>query len=142
MAYCSVADLVARFSETEIAQLTDVESRETVDDTVALAAIVEAGGVIDSYLAAHYALPITDAVPSQISAVCLDIARYRLYDDHAPEAVRKRYEDAIAWLRLVMDGRIRLALTAPTVDALTGGMAYSVPADDTDSPVFTRLVWS
>jgi phage gp36-like protein len=142
MAYCSVADLVARFSETEIAQLTDVEDRETVNDAVALAAIVEAGGVIDSYLGALYALPIIDTVPSQISAVCLDIARYRLYDDHAPETVRKRYEDAISWLKLVMDGRIRLAISAPATDALTGGMAYSIPADDTDNPAFTRLVWS
>jgi hypothetical protein len=69
MAYCSVADLVARFSETEIAQLTDVEDRETVNDAVALAAITEAGGVIDSYLGAQYALPIVDAVPAQVTYV-------------------------------------------------------------------------
>lgn len=141
MAYCTVADLVARFSETEIAQLTDVEDRETVNDAVALAAIVEASGEIDSYLGARYALPITDAVPDQVSAVCRDIARYRLYDDHAPERVRTRYEDAIAWLKLVMDGRIRLPLTAPAEDALTGGLAYSTPADESDNATFTRLVW-
>jgi hypothetical protein len=34
-----------------------------------------------------------------------------------------------------------LALSAPTTEALTGGMAYSVPADESDNPVFTRLVW-
>lgn len=141
MSYGTVADLVARFSETEIAQLSDVEDRETVNDAVASAALTEASGEIDSYLGARYALPITDTVPDRLKAVCLDIARYRLYDDHPTATVRQRYEDAIAWLKLIADGRIALPLSAPESDALTAGLAYSVPANNEDVPTFTRLVW-
>ena len=141
MSYGTVADLVARFSETEIAQLTDVEDRETVNEAVVSTALADASGEIDSYLGGRYAVPISGIVPDRIKAVSLDIARYRLYDDQPTETVRQRYEDAVAWLKLVALGHIALPIAAPASDALTGGVAYSDPADNADNPTFTRLVW-
>lgn len=141
MSYCSVADLVARFSETEIAQLSDTEDRETVNETIVSAAITDASGEIDSYLGGRYATPITGTVPHQIKNACLDIARYRLYDDHPTETVRQRYVDALAWLKLVMMGHIPLPVAGLSSDSLASGLAYSDPADSTDNPTFTRLIW-
>lgn len=141
MSYCSVADLVTRFSETEIAQLSDTEDRETVNETLVSAAILDASGEIDSYLGGRYATPITGTVPQQVKNACLDIARYRLYDDHPTENVRQRYVDALAWLKLVMMGHIPLPITGLSSDSLAAGLAYSDPADSTDNPTFTRLVW-
>jgi phage gp36-like protein len=142
MSYCTSADLIARFSETEIAQLSDTEDRETVNEAVVSAAITDAAGEIDSYLGGRYAVPVASP-DARLAAVCMDIARYRLYDDHPTETVRQRYEDVVAWLKLVATGAIRLAFPAPAEDSTiaTGGLAYSVPADDTDNPTFTRLVW-
>lgn len=139
--YCAVADLTSRFGEVEIAELTDLEDRETVVDSVVNTAIADASEEIDSYLAARYAVPITSGIPAVLTAKAADIARYRLYDDHPTENVRKRYEDAVAWLKLVAMGTVRLPVAAPETTALTSGLDYSVPADDTDNPTFTRLVW-
>lgn len=141
MAYCTVADLVARFGETELAQLTDLEDRETVNEATVQAAITDASGEIDSYLAGRYALPITDAMPDMLRAGCMDLARYRLYDDHPPEVVKDRRTAFVTWLNRVAIGHVQLPLSALATDALTSGMASSTPAEDTDSPTFTRLVW-
>jgi phage gp36-like protein len=110
MAYATVADLIARFSELEIAQLTDSESRTDVISSVAQAALDEASAEIDSYLSGVYALPIVGAIPARLSAVCLDIARFRLYGNQPLEVVRQRYLDAVAWLKLVAQGTARLSL--------------------------------
>lgn len=139
--YCTSADLVARFGETEIAQLTDLEDRETVNETTVNQACLDASGEADSYLAGRYATPISGTVPAVVKAKTMDLARYLLYDDHPTETVRQNKEDAVAWFMAVAKGVIGLALDAPDSDALTGGLAYSVPADDTDNPTFTRLVW-
>ena len=141
MSYATSADLVARFSETEIAQLSDVEDRETINEDVVNAALTDASGEIDSYLGGRYAIPITGTIPARIKAICLDIARFRLYDDHPTETVRQRYEDAVSWLKLAGMGHVVLPIAAPASDALTGGLAYSDPADDDDNPTFTRLEW-
>lgn len=65
------------------------------------------GGIIDGYLAARYALPLA-AVPAMLKAWALDIVRFRLWDDAAPEEVRRRYEDALAQLRDLARGVIAL----------------------------------
>ena len=80
MAYCTVAEMTVRFGEIELAQLTDLEDRETVNEATVQAAITDASGEIDSYLSGRYALPITDVTPDMLRAGCMDLARYRLYD--------------------------------------------------------------
>jgi phage gp36-like protein len=105
------------------------------------AAITDASGEIDSYLAGRYALPIIDALPDMLRAGCMDLARYRLYDDHPPDVVKQRRADFVTWLNRVAAGHVQLLLSAAGVDALTSGMASTDPAADTDVPTFTRLVW-
>lgn len=108
MTYCTQQDLVERFGNEELLQLTDRNNTHAIDATVVARALADADSEINGYvLAAGYTLPLVN-VPEIIRAYACDIARYRLYDDHAVEQVQKRYEDAIKFLRLLSEGKTSL----------------------------------
>ena len=67
----------------------------------------DAASLIDGYLAARYSLPLV-SVPTIVTGWAADITRFKLWGSHAPEEVRKRYDDALAQLRLVATGTIAL----------------------------------
>lgn len=67
----------------------------------------DAASLIDGYLLTRYTLPLV-SVPSLVVAWAADIARFKLWDDRAPEEVRKRYEDALAQLKLLASGAMSL----------------------------------
>lgn len=104
--YATVTDLVDRFGEPELIDLTDRAQPPagTIDASVADAALADACGEADAYLGVRYSLPVTAPVPLVLVAVVCDIARYRLYENRATEEVRQRYEDAVRWLRDVSRG--------------------------------------
>lgn len=113
MNYCSQQDLTERFSATELAQAAP-DGNGGIDAVKVAAAISDADGEIDGYLASGgYATPLS-TVPAIIKGYACDIARYRLYDDEPTEIVIKRYELAIKFLTAVSKGQIRL--TANGVD--------------------------
>jgi phage gp36-like protein len=76
-----------------------------------------ASSLIDGYIAGRYGLPLT-SVPDLLKAWALDITRYRLWDEQAPEEVRRRYEDVLAQLKLLSEGKISLPISdiQPTAD--------------------------
>jgi len=116
--YAQVSDLIARFGEAEIIDLTDRADPRTgaVDATVAELALADADAEIDGYVARRYDLPLA-TVPPVLTRLACDIARYRLWDDRAPDEVRQRYEDATRILREIADGRHRLEAAAPQAPA-------------------------
>lgn len=119
MPYATLQDLVERFGEQELIELTDRAGAGVIDADVADRAIQDASGEIDGYVsAAGYPVPL-DPVPRLITAYCADIARYRLYDDHAPEQATKRYDDAVRFLRAVAKGDVKLGATPPEPTAGT-----------------------
>ncbi|MRJ41192.1 MULTISPECIES: gp436 family protein [Idiomarina] len=109
MPYCLVTDLVARYSEAELIALTDRAGSGAVDQSVAQHAIDDASALIDGYLLGRYELPL-QPVPSVLTPICADIARYQLYDNEAPTVVTKRYETAIAFLKSVGKGEVTLGI--------------------------------
>lgn len=127
MSYAAIDDLVSRFGESEIIQLTDREVSGALDDAVAQQALDDASAEIDGYLQSRYTLPLA-TVPAALARVCADIARYRLYDDHASEQIRDRYRDAIRWLEGVSRGNVSLGL-ADDGSAPTSGGTANVVAD-------------
>lgn len=142
MAYCSVDDLVARFSETEIAQLSDLVNREIVNEDVVNVAINSASSEIDSYLAWRYQTPIVENVPPHLISICIDLAYYNLHNQQPSKGAITRKNDAISWLKMVAGGVIKLPVSSAYETATgSGGLDYSDPADSTDNPTFTRLVW-
>jgi phage gp36-like protein len=105
MPYCTKQNLIDRFDEAELIQLTD-GPLGTIDDDVINAAIADADAEINSYLTA-YDLPLA-VVPVNFLRIAADIARYYLYEDQPTETVTKRYDDAIKYLMMIAKGTIIL----------------------------------
>jgi len=120
MGHCIVQDLVDRFGAAEMAQLTDREHGTTLDNAVAQRAIDDASSEMDSYLATRYRLPLPSE-PPVLLVVCADIARFILYKDAPLEEVRKRAEDARAWLKDLAKGFANLDLGPVDVPAARPG---------------------
>lgn len=97
-------DLIDRFGETELAQLTDRENYAVIDETVINHAITDAIAETVAYL--NPTGLISDGVyigtpPKALKIKVCDIARYYLYENGVTEIVEKRYKQAIDWLLLV-----------------------------------------
>lgn len=101
-------DMILRFSEREIAALTDHEYGKTVNVEVLERAIADAEAEAGSYLAAagYKSLEGVETPRVLVLKVC-DIARYYLHADGDIEIVEKRYKAAIEWLKsLVKEPRL------------------------------------
>lgn len=119
MPYCTQADLIERFGEAELLALARDETGTAIDTAVVERACDDASGEIDGYVsAAGYTVPLA-TVTRIITAYACDIARYRLYDEHASEQVQKRYDDAVKFLVRVANGTVKLGIS-------TGSAASSV----------------
>lgn len=105
MAYCTNQDLIDRFGEGEILQLTDKQNLGVIDDTVLAQAVDDAAAEIDGYLAKF--LPLTD-VPKVLVRINAVIARYILYDDQATDQVEKQYEAALRVLTKIAESDLSL----------------------------------
>ena len=102
--YCTQQNLVDRFGETELIQLTDRDNIGVIDTSVLARAITDAGCEMDSYLTG-YSLPLA-TVPDNFERIACDIARYYLYDNLMAEQVKARYESCIRYLKDVSKGKL------------------------------------
>jgi len=107
MAYCTTDDLTERFDATQLAYLADRDGNGSLDAEVVARAIEDAAAEIDSWLGERYGLPLA-TTPPRLTAVASDIAFYRLHPAAPPDDVRRRYEDAVAWLKAVAMGKAGL----------------------------------
>lgn len=67
----------------------------------------DATTLIDGYLAARYTLPLT-YTPAIVVAWAADIARFKLWDERAPDEVRRRFDDTMEQLRDLAAGKLAL----------------------------------
>ncbi|MGI8839760.1 MAG: gp436 family protein [Caulobacteraceae bacterium] len=113
MTYAVLADLVTRFGEREMIQLTDRSQppADQIDAAVAQSALDAASSIVDGYVGAKYALPLP-SVPAILVDVACDIARYRLYADQAPERVAVLHKEARTTLRDISRGAIKIDVAA------------------------------
>ncbi|MES9873152.1 MAG: phage protein Gp36 family protein [Candidatus Sedimenticola sp. 6PFRAG7] len=111
MSYCSQQDLVERYGETELVQLTDKTGSGEIDAQIVANAIADADSEIDDRLGSRYKTPIRPVTRSLVRVAC-DIARYYLYDDHATEHVAERYKNAVKFLDGVASGKISIGIDA------------------------------
>ncbi len=133
MTYAAQQDLVDRFGEQELIQLSDRANVGSIDAAVIGKALADADELIDSYIAARAALPLA-TVPARLVRVAGDVARYYLHADAPTEQVRRAYTDATAWLRDVSLGKATLG---------DDGVSAAAPVDATvefvgDDRQFTR----
>lgn len=82
----------------------------TLDDMRVQGSIDEAIAEINGYLAKPYDLPFTAESNKTLEGICIDIAVYKLARsyDALTEDIRKRYDDRIAYLSKVMEGKAYL----------------------------------
>lgn len=127
MPYATQQDLIDRFGQAELIELSDRSRSGAIDAAVVSRALGDADADIDAYLASKYTLPL-DTVPLVINRLACEIARYHLHEDRVTENVRKRYEDAIRMLRGVASGEVSLGVDeAGETPAATGGPQTSSP---------------
>jgi len=108
MSYATVNDLVKRFGELEIIQLTDRDNLTgAVDKIRAAAAIRDAVNLIHGYLAKRYTVPL-DPVPPLVTRWACDLARWFLQPHDAPDQVKANYERTLAELRDAAEGDLML----------------------------------
>lgn len=98
--YVTEADFERRFGAAELSDLlaNGASYAEAENDAASL---------VSGYLAARYTLPLA-TVPAMVKGWAGDVTRFKLWDDHAPEEVRRRYEDALAQLKQLAQGLIAL----------------------------------
>lgn len=128
MNYATVQDMVDRFGELELIQLTAGAGGDAVNTDKAEQALFDAQAFVDGFVGAVYQLPLSGCAkpaptvedpgaialvppPSLTRAVC-DVARYYLYDQVAPEhEVFVRFKAAQQSLQGLADGKT--VLTCP-----------------------------
>ena len=124
--YATPADIGAQYGAETLALLTDRDGDGTGDPGAAERALADASAEIDGYLAGRYALPLSPGRAALLRRPAVDIAVYRLAADAstATDERRRRYEDAVRYLRGIASGEIRLGTdgvrTPPRARALPG----------------------
>lgn len=134
MTYATQQNLIDRFGERELIQLTDRDGLGVIDATVINRALTDADAQINGYLAARYTLPLTVPLPTILERLACDIARYALHEDRVTEIVDARYRDAIALLRDVSAGRAELGLSSTANRPASSSLSIMSAAD----PVWKR----
>jgi phage gp36-like protein len=124
MAYARQQDMINRFGEDELIQLTDLTNRpaSTIDTGVVAAHLADAENLADSCLAKRYRLPL-DPMPDILTRIVCDIARATLHGRtlEADDPVAKAKEDAVAWLKDVAKGLVQLEADGLAPEPPSGG---------------------
>lgn len=126
MIYATVTDMVARFGELELIQLTDMDNipPSTIDTTRVDVKLGDACAFVDGYVGQVYRLPLQGCAkpltvpgaaieyvpPPVLTRITCDLARYYLHDDLAPEnEVYRRYKAAVKELEAISNGTSMLS---------------------------------
>lgn len=109
MTYATVPDLILRYGERQVIQLTDRADppARLVDERVAGDALTYADSTIDGYIGKIYQLPLSQTQPV-LKELALDLAWYRLQSEPTRETI-DRYNAAIRSLKDIQDGKLALA---------------------------------
>ncbi|MGD9539087.1 MAG: gp436 family protein [Alphaproteobacteria bacterium] len=135
MSYTTKQQMIDRFGQVELVQLTDrgADPQGVIDDAVIERALADADALIDGYLAGRYATPLSPA-PALIVQLAADIARYKLFDDRAPEEVRLRFQDAVRTLERLQTGAVTIAAPPPAAPISAAGQ----PKVESQDRLFSR----
>lgn len=132
MPYCTQQDLITRYGEKELIQLTDKENIGQLDPDVITSAIADADSLIDGYLGGRYGLPI-QPVPRSLARIACEVCRYYLYENLAPDEVKDRYNEAVKTLKAISKGEMSIGISVEggkpssqnTVEMVTGGNVFN-----------------
>ena len=113
MAYAAASDISDLYGDDTLNRLADRDGDGLADAPKVARALDDAAALIDGYISLRVTLPLP-SVPAVLKNLSIDIAMYRLATDAGllSEDARKRYEDAIQFLRDVAAGRASIPLPA------------------------------
>lgn len=114
MSYCSRDEFVDRFGADVTADLEYGRPNAIAE------AIADADSLIDSYIGARYALPLT-SIPPVLAGTARDLVRYSL-DIDPTDTVKERRYAAVKYLESLAQGKATLGL-AQTVEPESLGSA-------------------
>ncbi|WP_175841637.1 gp436 family protein [Burkholderia arboris] len=125
MSYAIVDDMVTRFGQLELVQLTDQDNipPSVLNQLKIETALADASTFVDSFVGQIYRLPLRGclkplvpgsppeyAIPPQLVRLTCDVARFYLYDDLSPEnEVYRRYKLATGELEKIAAGERNLS---------------------------------
>ncbi|ASX25874.1 gp436 family protein [Candidatus Williamhamiltonella defendens] len=120
MPYATLEEMTHRYGEDFLYTIADRNNDDRVDMTAVEHALSDASGLMDSYLSTRYALPLMH-FPDLLKRLCVDIAVYWLARDGGgtTEEKRQRYEDAVAWLERLAQGKTELHITGSESETQT-----------------------
>lgn len=126
MPYTTLEDLIDRYSEGLLIQLTDRADVATgaIDEDAVADAIADADAVINGYVGARYKLPMAE-VPPLLADVAKAISVYKLHSFEPSRKIEADYRDALATLKEISKGTITLDV-AGVVPATTGSASARV----------------
>jgi phage gp36-like protein len=123
MTYATQGQLIARFGEDMLIELTDRAEppAEEIDAAVVADALADADAAIDGYLKGRYTLPLSET-PPLVRNLALAIAIYLMHRNSVSEKVRNDYNDALRMLRDIAAGTVRLDVAGvePTSSGASG----------------------
>lgn len=133
MSYIALQQLIDRFGERLLIQLTDRDNPPAgvIDEAVVVRALADTDAVIDGYLAGRYALPMTET-PPLVADLAQAIAIYKLHPYAADPKIEQDYKDAIAALGRISTGVIKLPIAG--IEPQSSGSA-GVEAIDRERPL-------
>ena len=145
MVYAQPSDMIARYSNRDLVQLTNEDPTQTaVNQDVLAQALADASAEIDGYLESRFTLPLNDA-PAVLTRLACDIAMYRmqaLRPLHDLAEARKRYEDALAMLVRVADGTLTLGLARDNQEPAAAAGSVLTEAGGDRSGILPQRVFS
>ncbi|MFZ2269044.1 MAG: DUF1320 domain-containing protein [Azonexus sp.] len=125
MSYATLQDLIDRFKESEIIQLTDEAGAGVVDPAPVVLALADADAEINAALVGRYSLPL-GTVPDLLVRIASDLARESLYADRPTETVAERAKTARALLLQIAAGKMRLDVAAAAAEESLQGLVEMV----------------
>ncbi len=109
MSYATLAQLIDRYGEPMLIDLTDREepAAGAIVAAVVARALADTDAMIDGYLAGRYALPLAET-PTLLTDLALQIALYKLHRNVVSEKVQRDHDAAVRTLRDIAAGTVRL----------------------------------
>lgn len=124
MAYLTEDGYNERFGAEELAEVLSTDTTITVER-----AIADAESIVNGYLAAVpnrvFAVPLAGAVPARIEELTADLARYEVHAKKVTHEIKRRRNEAIAFLENLVKGRTAIPELLPdggAVPPVTSGM--------------------
>ncbi len=120
MSYSNQTDILLQIDTVTLINLTDDIGSEQINNTAVIRSITDGDALIDSYLSAIYATPLT-VIPDIIRKLSVDIAIYNLYSrrlDTIPDIRKDRYKRSLLILQEIADDKVKLAGITEVSDIL------------------------